>query len=77
MVSSLTGSDAFRQRPMVTLGLDLQQTRNLHRSTQEDGVKHLFPRVSFRAFGPRKLMKMGRAKMGGGRRGEIDAALEP
>ena len=30
---------------MVTLGLDLKQAGNLHRRTQEDGVKHLFPRV--------------------------------
>jgi putative transposase len=30
---------------MVTLRLDLKQAGNLHRSTQEDGVKHLFPRV--------------------------------
>src|SRR5580693_718935 len=30
---------------MVTLGLDLKQARNLHRGTQENGVKHLFPRV--------------------------------
>src|SRR3984893_3260005 len=38
-------SDALGQRPMVTLGLDLQQAGNLHRRPQEDGVKHLFPRV--------------------------------
>src|SRR5258708_12655885 len=30
---------------MVTLGLDLQQTGNLHRRSQEDCVKHFFPRV--------------------------------
>src|SRR5436189_6112172 len=30
---------------MVTFCLDLQQAGNLHRRTQEDGVKHLFPRV--------------------------------
>jgi hypothetical protein len=28
---------------METLGLDLQQTGNLHRRTQEDCVKHFFP----------------------------------
>src|SRR5258708_7296992 len=38
-------SDALGQRPMVTLGLDLQQTGNLHRRSQEDCVKHFFPRV--------------------------------
>src|ERR1700730_463461 len=38
-------SDALSQRPMVTLGLDLQQAGNLHRRPQEDGVNHLFPRV--------------------------------
>src|SRR6202042_2693789 len=38
-------SDALGQRPMVTLGLDLQQAGNLHRRPQEDGVKYLFPRV--------------------------------
>src|SRR5260370_40187771 len=30
---------------MVTLGLNLKQAGNLHRRTQEDGGKHLFPRV--------------------------------
>src|SRR5690242_21475389 len=30
---------------MVTLGFDLKQAGNLHCGTQEDGVKHLFPRV--------------------------------
>src|SRR3989440_1125551 len=30
---------------MVTFCLDLKQAGNLHRRTQEDGVKHLFPRV--------------------------------
>src|SRR2546429_9464597 len=30
---------------MVTFCLDLQQAGNLHRRAQEDGVKHLFPRV--------------------------------
>src|ERR1700682_3884264 len=30
---------------MGTFGLDLKQAGNLHRRTQEDGVKHLFPRV--------------------------------
>src|SRR5271165_1737919 len=30
---------------MMTFGLDLKQAGNLHRGTQEDGVKHLFPRV--------------------------------
>src|SRR6266566_4059514 len=38
-------SDAFGQRPMVTLGLDLQQAGNLHRRPQEDRVKHFFPGV--------------------------------
>src|SRR6266478_5860725 len=48
-------SDAFRQRAMVTLGLDLKQAGNLHRRTQEDGVKHLFPRVL------RKLPSLGQS----------------
>src|SRR5437667_12881069 len=30
---------------MVTFCLHLQQAGNLHSRTQEDGVKHLFPRV--------------------------------
>src|SRR5205085_11155579 len=38
-------SDAFRQGPSVTLGLDLKQAGNLHGCTQEDGIQHLLPRV--------------------------------
>src|SRR5271157_1991422 len=48
-------SDALGQRPMMTLGLDLQQAGNLHCGTQEDGVKHLFPRVL------RKLPSLGQS----------------
>jgi hypothetical protein len=36
-------SDAFGQRSMVTLSLDLQQAGNLHRRTQKDRVQHFFP----------------------------------
>jgi hypothetical protein len=36
-------SDAFGQRSMVALGLDLQQAGNLHRRTQKDRVQHFFP----------------------------------
>ncbi len=35
--------DAFGQRPVATLGLDLQQARYLHGGAEEDRVKHLFP----------------------------------
>src|SRR6266568_4490526 len=38
-------SDAFRQRSLATLGLDLQQAGNLHGGTQEDGVKYFLPAV--------------------------------
>ena len=38
-------SDAFGQRSLATLGLDLKQAGNLHGGAQEDGVKHLLPGV--------------------------------
>ena len=37
--------DAFGQRSLATLGLDLKQAGNLHGGTQEDGIKHLLPGV--------------------------------
>jgi hypothetical protein len=37
--------NAFGQRSIVTLCLDLKQAGNLHGGTQEDGVKYLLPRV--------------------------------
>src|SRR6266404_5557991 len=40
---------------MVTFCLDLKQAGNLHRRTQEDGVKHLFPSVL------RKLPSLGQS----------------
>ena len=45
MVSALIGRDAFRQRPIVTLRLDLQQAGDLHGGAQKDTVKHLLPWV--------------------------------
>src|SRR2546425_3432684 len=41
-------SDAFCQRSIATLGLDLKQAGDLHGGPQEDGVKHLFPWVLWR-----------------------------
>src|SRR6266571_5022200 len=38
-------SDAFGQRSLATLGLDLKQAGNLHGGAQEDSVKHLLPWV--------------------------------
>src|SRR5664279_4329868 len=38
-------SDAFGQRSLAALGLDLKQAGNLHGGAQEDGVKHLLPWV--------------------------------
>src|SRR5207245_11350376 len=48
-------SDALGQRPMVTLGLDLQQAGDLHGGTQEDGIKYFFPGVL------RKLPSLGQS----------------
>jgi len=60
MVSSLIGSNAFGQGSIATLGLDLQQTGNLHGGTQEDGVKHLLPPVLW------KLPALGQSVHQGG-----------
>src|SRR6266478_5764321 len=38
-------SDTFRQHSIATLGLDLEQARNLHGGTQEDRVEYLLPGV--------------------------------
>src|SRR5437016_11983208 len=53
-------SDAFGQRSIATLGLDLKQAGNLHGGPQEDGVKHLLPWVL------RKLPALGQSVHQGG-----------
>src|SRR5438046_9073749 len=56
---------------MVTFCLDLQQAGNLHRRTQEDGVKHLFPRVLW------KLPSLGqRARQIGEAKHLVEISLE-
>src|SRR2546430_15041757 len=57
---------------MVTFCLHLQQAGNLHSRTQEDGVKHLFPRVLW------KLPSLGQsAHQIGEAKHLVEISLEP